>query len=91
MAKTLLSESGLPKGFCIEVVNTYYIQNCVFIRPILKKIPCELWKEGKPNFSYFHVFNSESYVQNIKDKLSKFDPKANKGFIPRIFHFIKIL
>ena len=45
MAKIMLLESGLSKGFWAEAVNTAcYIQNCVFLRPILKKIPYELWK-----------------------------------------------
>ena len=45
MAKTMLLESGLSKGFWVEVVNiACYIQNRIFLRPILKKNPYELWK-----------------------------------------------
>ena len=73
-------KSGLSKGFWTEIVNiAYYIQNHVFLRPILKKISYELWKKRKSNISYFHVFGSECFILNTKDKLSKFDPKANFG------------
>ena len=35
----------------------------------------------KPNISYFHIFGSECFILNTKDKLSKFDPKSD----PSIF------
>ena len=53
----MLLESGLSIGFWEKAVNTsYYKQNHVFIRPILKKIPYGLYKGRKPNISYFHIF-----------------------------------
>ena len=80
MARTMLLESGLSNDFWAKVVNTAcYIQNCVFLRPIIKKIPYELWKRRKPNISYFYVFGFECFILNTKDKLSKFDPKFNPG------------
>ena len=49
MAKTMLLESGLSKGFWAEAVNTAcYIQNRVFLRLILKKIPMNYEKEENP-------------------------------------------
>ena len=76
MARIMLLESGLSKGFQAEAVNTAcYIQNRVFLRLILKKAPYELWKGRKFNISYFDVFGSECFILNTKDKLSKFDPK----------------
>ena len=82
MVRTMLLESGLSKRFQVEAINTAcYIQNDVFLWPILKKTPCELWKGQKPNMSYFHVFGSEYFILNTKDKLSKFDPK----FDPNVF------
>ena len=76
----MLLESGLSKDFWAEAVNTAcYIQNYVFLRPILKKTPYELWKGRKSNISYFHIFGSSYFILNTKDKLSKFDPKSNRG------------
>ena len=80
IAKTMLLESGLSKRFWAKAVNTACsIQNHVFLRPIIKKSPYKLWKGRKPSISYFHIFRS--FILNIKDKLSKFDPKSD----PRIF------
>ena len=80
MARTMLSESGLSSGFWAEAINTScYIQNRVFIRPILNKTPYELWKNRKPNISYFHIFDSRCFILNNRDKLSKFDPKSYEG------------
>ena len=51
MARTMLLESGLSKGFGAEAVNTTcYIQNRVFLRLILKKTPR---KEENPIFLTF--------------------------------------
>ena len=76
----MLFESGLSKGFWAELVNTaWYIQNHVFLRPIIKKTSSELWKGRKPNISYFHIFGSKCFILNTKDKLSKFDPKSDPG------------
>ena len=83
MARTILLESGLLKGFWVEVVNTAcYIQNCVFLRAIIKKSPYELWKRRKANVSYFHIFGSEYFILNTKDKLSRFDPKSDLDVFP---------
>ena len=80
MTRTIPLESGLTKCFWAEVVNTAcYIQNRVFLRPILKKTPYELQKGRKPNISYFYIFGSECFILNTKDKLSKFDPKSDLG------------
>ena len=80
MATTMLLKSSLLKGFWAKVVNTTcYIQNHVFLTPIFKMTPYELWKGRKPNISYFHIFGSKCYILNTKDKLSKFDPKFDLG------------
>ena len=50
------------------------------IRPILKKTPYELFKERKPNISYFHPFGCKCFVlNNGKDNLGKFDAKSDEG------------
>ena len=90
MAKTMLLESGLSKDFWAEAVNTaYYIQNCVFLRPILKKTPFELQKRKQPKISYFHIFGFECYILNTKDKLSKFDPKYDPDVFLRYSYVSK--
>ena len=57
MARTMLCENNLPRYFSAEAINTAcYTLNHVLIRPILKKISYELWKDRKLNINYFHVF-----------------------------------
>jgi len=57
MVKTMLNDNSTVKHFWAEAVNiTYYLQNKIYIRPILEKAPYELWKGCKPNISYFHPF-----------------------------------
>ena len=63
-----------------EAVNTScYVLNRVLLRPILKKTPYELWKNKKPNISYFKFFGSKCFILNIKDNLGKFDAKSDVG------------
>ena len=81
MAHMMLHENNLLKYFYAEVVNTtYYILNRALIRPILKKTPYELWKDRKPNISYFHAFGSRCFIHNNGKKiLGKFDAKSDDG------------
>ncbi|KAH9688106.1 Integrase catalytic domain-containing protein [Citrus sinensis] len=80
MARTMLNENSLPKYFWAEAVNTAcYVLNRVLIRPNLNKTPYELWKDRKPNISYFKVFGCKCFVLNTKDNLGKFDPKSDVG------------
>ena len=68
MSRTMLCEYNLSKFFWAEAVNTAcYVQNHVLLRPIIKKTPYELWKERKPNISYFYVFGTECFILNTKD------------------------
>jgi len=64
-----------------EVVNAaFHILNRVFVRPILKKNPYELYKDRKPKISYFRAFGCKCFVlNNGKDNLGKFDPKSDEG------------
>ena len=79
MARTMINETNMTKHVWAEAVNTTcYIQNRVSIRPILEKTPYELWKNRKPNISYFHPFGCTCYILNTKDHLNKFDSKAQK-------------
>jgi len=68
------------KTFLAEAVNTAcYVQNRIYIRPLLNKTTYELFKGRKPNISYFHQFGCTCYILNNKVYLKKFDAKAQKG------------
>jgi len=61
-------------------VNTaYYVQNRIYIRPILEKTAYELFKGRRLNISYFHQFGCTCYILNNKLYLKKFDAKAQRG------------
>ena len=63
MARTMMHENNLAKFFWAEAVNTAcYIQNRIYIRPILNKTTYELFKGRKPNISYFHQFGCTCWI-----------------------------
>src|ERR1051325_661341 len=79
MAHTMIQETNMAKHLWAEAVNiTCYIQNRISIRPILEKTPYELWKNRKPNISYFHPFGCTCFILNTIEYLDKFDFKAQK-------------
>jgi len=76
----MINESNVEKYFWAEAINTScYILNRVSIRKILNKTPYELWKNRKPDISYFHIFGCFCYILNDKENLGKFDSKSDKG------------
>jgi len=76
----MIHENNLAKHFWAEAVNTTcYVQNIIYIRPILEKTTYELFKGRRPNISYFHQFGCTCYIQNNKLYLEKFDAKAQRG------------
>jgi hypothetical protein len=78
MARTILNEFDTAKCFWVKIINTsYYVLNRVSLRPKLKKTPYKLWRDRKPNFSYFKVFSLKYFILNTKDNLDKFDSKSN--------------
>jgi len=81
LARTMLSESSLPKYFRADAVSTScYVMNRVLIRPILKKTPYELFNGRKSNISHLKVFGCSCFVlNNGKENLEKFDEKADLG------------
>jgi len=56
-----------------------YVQNRIYIRPILEKTAYELFKGRRRNISYFHQFGCTCYILNNKLYLKKFDVKAQRG------------
>src|SRR3954470_15961592 len=84
MARTMINETNMAKHLWAEAINiACYIQIRISIRPILNKNPYELWKNRKPNISYFHPFGCVCYILNTKDHLHKFGSKAHKCFLLR--------
>ena len=84
MTRTILHENNLATYFWAEGVNTScYVLNRVFIRLSLDKTPFELWKNKKPNISYFKVFGSKCFILNTKDNLGNFDAKSSVGIFLR--------
>src|SRR4030066_1139270 len=80
MAKTMIHETKMAAYFWAEVVNiACYVQNRIYIRPILNKTSYELFKGRKPSISYFHKFGCTCYILNNKHYLKKFSAKAQKG------------
>jgi len=80
MARTMIHENNLAKHFWAEAVNTAcYVQNRIYIRPLLNKTTYELFKGRKPNISYFHQFGCKCYILNNKVYLKKFDAKTQNG------------
>ena len=77
----MLCEGHLSRYFWAKAINTAcYILNRVLVRPILKKTSYELWKDRKPNISYFHVFGCRCFIHNNeKDNLGKFDSRTDEG------------
>ena len=68
MARTMLIESGLPRKFWAEAVNTScYIINRTMVRPSSRKTPYEMFKGKKSSIAYFKVFGTK-YFFHINDK-----------------------
>lgn len=65
----------------VDVVSiAYNIMNRVFIRSIIKWIPCELYKGRISDISHLHVFRYKYFIfNNGKDDLKKFDAKDDEG------------
>jgi len=57
MTRTMIHENNLAKHLWAEAVNTIcYVQNRIYIIPILEKTTYKLFKGRRPNISYFHQF-----------------------------------
>jgi len=49
----------------------------------LEKTTYELFKERRPNISYFQQFGCTCYILNNKHYLKKFDAKAQRGIFSK--------
>jgi len=81
MARTMLNDSNFPKYFWADALNTIcYVMNKALKKSFLKKTPYEIYKGGKANISYFHVFGYKCFVlNNGKNNIGKFDARSNEG------------
>ena len=81
LARTMLSESSLPKYFWANAMSiSCYMLNRVLIRPSLKKTLYELFNGRKPNISHLKVFGCRCFIlNNAKENLGKFDEKADNS------------
>ncbi|XP_075087573.1 uncharacterized protein LOC142169589 [Nicotiana tabacum] len=81
MARTMLIDSGIEKGFWAEVVNTaIYLVNMCMIRSLLNKTPYELLNRSKPKITHLRTFGCKCFVlNNSKEALGKFDAKSDEG------------
>lgn len=76
----MLNDNSTPKHLWVEAVNiACYLQNIIYIRPILKMTPNKLWKERKPIISYIYPFGCQCFILNTKDNLGKFDSQCDNG------------
>ena len=73
MARVMLNSKNFAKHFLV------YISNREFLRYGAKQTPYVLWKDKKPNVSYFRVFCSTCFILRDWEHLAKFDSKSDKG------------
>ncbi|KAM0065882.1 putative RNA-directed DNA polymerase [Helianthus debilis subsp. tardiflorus] len=80
-ARSMLADSGLRLIFWAEAVNTAcYVKNRVLINPKHQKTAYELLYKIKPLISYFKVFGCPCFILNLKDSISKFAAKVDRGY-----------
>ena len=78
--RSMLCESGLPKRFWAEALNTAtYIRNRSPTRSVLNMTPHEAFTGEKPTVSHPKVFGCLTYAHIPKDERKKLDPKAREA------------
>ena len=80
-ARCMRIQSGLPKMFWAEAVNTAaYLINRGPSVPLNYQLPEEVWSGKEVNLSHLRVFGCTSYVLTNPDNRDKLDPKARKCY-----------
>ena len=75
-ARTMLVDSGLPKHFWAEAIDTaVYLANCTPSKSS-GKTPMELWNGKQPKLGHLRVFGAVGFYHVEKEKREKFDPKG---------------
>nr|GEX94686.1 retrovirus-related Pol polyprotein from transposon TNT 1-94 [Tanacetum cinerariifolium] len=81
-ARTMLADSKLPTMFWTEAVRTAcYVLNRVLVTSPYNKTPYALLTGNIPSVSHFKPFGCHVTILNTSDYLSKFDGKADEGYI----------
>ena len=90
MARTMISEYGLPQYLWAEAVNTACnISNRIYLCKNTSKTSFEIYHLREPNVSYFRVFGCKCFVLNTQDNLGKFDAKAFEAIFVAILVLAK--
>ncbi|GJX38701.1 ribonuclease H-like domain-containing protein [Tanacetum coccineum] len=80
-ARTMLVDSKLPTTFWAEAVNTAcYVLNRVLVIKPHTKTPCELIRGRTSLIDFMKPFGCLVTILNTRDRLGKFDGKADEGF-----------
>ena len=78
-ARSIRIQSGLPKQFWAEAVNTTsYLINRGPSTPLEYKIPEEVWSGKEISLSHLKVFGCVAYVHISDQGRNKLDPKSKK-------------
>ncbi|WVY97098.1 hypothetical protein V8G54_029249 [Vigna mungo] len=78
-ARSLRLQSGLPKQFWAEAVNTAtYLINRGPSVPLEHKIPEEVWSGKEIKLSHLKIFDCVTYVHISDQGRNKLDPKSKK-------------
>nr|XP_009802356.1 PREDICTED: 3'-hydroxy-N-methyl-(S)-coclaurine 4'-O-methyltransferase-like [Nicotiana sylvestris] len=80
MARTMLIDNGVVKGFWAEAVNTTcYLVNRCMIMSLLNKTLYELLNEGKLKLTNLRMLGCKCFVlNNSEEALGKFDTKTDE-------------
>ncbi|GJW52069.1 retrovirus-related pol polyprotein from transposon TNT 1-94 [Tanacetum coccineum] len=80
-SRTMLNGSVLSKHFWTDAVRiACYTQNRSIIVKRHDKNYYEIFRKRIPDISYFYVFGCPVFIHNDKDRLGKFDAKADDGY-----------
>jgi hypothetical protein len=78
-ARSMRIQSGLPKQFWAEAINTAaYLINRGPSVPLEQRIPEEVWSGKEVNLSWLKVFGCTAYVHISDHARGKLDPKSLK-------------
>ncbi|CAL9004144.1 unnamed protein product [Prunus brigantina] len=80
MARSMMTEKGMPVIFWAEAVSTaVYLQNRCFTTSVSSKTPFEAFTGRKPGIKHLKVFGCICYTHVPSSLRQKFDDKSRKG------------
>ena len=82
VVKAMIHDLDLPMYMLAEAtITTIYVHNRISHRSLGSKTPEEMFSRENPKVSHLNIFDCHVYIHIPKEKISKFDPSGNKGFI----------